>query len=96
MAAPPVAGPGRDHDQALALEGAQQAREVARVEPEAAPQLAHLPAVGPDLPQHARRAQGPVASEEALVEGADALADGSVEAPHPGDHLRIHCLTLVR
>ena len=79
-----------------ASRGAEQAAGVARVEPEAAPQRANLAAVGPDLPQHARLGERAVAREIVIVERADALRHGPVEAADLLDHLGGHCLTLVR
>ena len=87
---------GVDGDHPVALERAQQPAEVARVEPQAGAQRAHLAAVRPDLPQHARLAERPVAGEEVIVERADALGHRPVEAADLLDHGVGHCLTLVR
>ena len=53
---------------------------------EAPAQLPHLRALGADLPQQARLAERAAAPHVLLVESADALGHGPVEAPHPGHH----------
>ena len=85
-----------DAEHAVALERAQQPASVARVELEPGPQRAHLAAVLPDLPQHARLGQRPAAREVVVVERADALGHRAVEAPDLLDHRLGHYLTLVR
>ena len=91
-----VAARRRHGDQPGGLERAQQPAEVARVEPEPRPQRAHLRAVRTDLPQHPRLAERAVARQEVIVERADALRHGAVEAADLLDLLRGHYLTLVR
>src|SRR5207249_75 len=68
----------------------------ARVEPEPRPQQSHLAAVEPDLPQHPRLAERPVAAEEVVVQRPDALRDRPVEATNLLEHRLRHSLTLVR
>lgn len=94
---PPVTGGGRHGHQSRPLEGPQQAAEVARVQVEATAQVAHLGAVGPDLPQHPRLAERSGPGQVVLVEGADALGDEAVEPTHLVDRSIVqHLLTLVR
>jgi hypothetical protein len=69
---------------------------MARVEPEPGPQRPHLAPVRPDLPQHARLGERPLAREEVVVERPDALRHRPVEAANLLDHLGGHYLTLVR
>ena len=81
---------GRHGDQPGGLERAQQPAEVARVQPEPRPQRAHLRAVRADLPQHPRLAERAVTRQEVIVQRADALRHGAVEAADLLDLLRGH------
>ena len=87
-----------DRDEPLALERLQQAGQVSRVEVEVSAQLAHLAVPVVDLVQDAGLRERAGAAEEAVVERADALGDGAVEAAHGGEGCgrRSHSLTLVR
>ena len=78
----------RDRDEPVGLQPAQQPAQVARVEPQAAAQLAHLAARRADLPQHARRAERAAEAEEPGLERAGALGDGAVEAADARDRRR--------
>ena len=91
-----VPGARVDADEPGALERAQQAAEVARVELEARAQPADVAAVGSDLPEHPRLAERPVAREVVVFERADSLRDEPVEAPHLTDRGVGHSLILVR
>jgi hypothetical protein len=92
----PVERVGLDRDQGVGLERAQQPAEIARVEAEVGAQRAYVPPLRPDLPEHARGAERPPASEELVLEGTDPLRDGAVEPAHLRHHRRVHSLTLVR
>ena len=90
----PVARRGLDRDEPGVAEAAQQAAEVARVQPQPRAQRAHVGAAVADLPQDPRLAERPVAREVAVVERADALGHRPVEPADLGD--LVHSLTLVR
>ena len=85
-----VGGPHADADQPVRLERAQQPAEVAGVQAEPGAQRPDVAAVRTDLPQHTGGAERPVPGQVALVERADALRDGPVEPPHPGDGGVLH------
>ena len=95
-----------DRDQPVRFERTEQTAEVAGVEIEPRPQRPHIATVVADLPQHAGGAEWSATLEESIVEGADALRDGPVEAADLRDHRpihavvdscrRAHSLTLVR
>ena len=68
-----VAGARRDGDQPVVVERPQEAAEVAGVEAEPRPQVAHVGAVAADLPEQPRLADRPLAAQEVAVEGADPL-----------------------
>ena len=89
-----------DFDQSVRLERTEETAQVAGVEIEPRPQRTHVATVT-DLPQHPGGAEWSATLEEPVVEGADALRDGPVEAANLGDHRRVraavfHSLTLVR
>ncbi len=83
---PAVAGTRADGDQAGGLERAQQPAEVAGVEIEPGAERADVAATFTDLPQQARLAERALACEVVVVERADPLGHGPVEAPDAGDH----------
>ena len=89
-----------DRDEPLALERLEEAGQVSRVEVEVRAQLAHLVVPVVDLVQDAGLRERAGAAEEAIVERADALSDGAVEATDGGERPGIRCerhsLTLVR
>ena len=88
----PVDGIGRDLDEPVVLECAEETTEVPGIETEAGPERAHVDAVRSDLPENARLAERPLAAEEVLAESADALGDESVEAAYLGDARLTHSL----
>src|SRR4051812_36499523 len=75
---PLVVGIRANRDEARSLERAEEAAEVARVEPELRPQRTHIAAVRADLPQDARLAERPRPREVVVVEGTDRLDDDPV------------------
>ncbi len=93
---PAVARSGLDDDQPRGLERAQQPARIPGIHAQPAAELAHLGAVGADLPQHARLSDGPAATEELLVERAHALGDHAIEGAHARHHRAAHSLTIVR
>jgi hypothetical protein len=93
---PPV-GLARLHDhEPVLLQRPQQPAQVARVQVQPRSQPPDVAAVRPDLPQQARLAEGAVAGQERVVQRADPLRDGPVEAPDLVDHGRVHSLTYIR
>ena len=92
---PLVVVAGADGDQPVGLQGAQEPAQVAGVEVEAGAQPPHVRPLT-DLPQHARLAERAVTGQVLVVERADPLRDGAVEAPDPADGGIVHSLTLVR
>ena len=101
----PVRGARIDLDQTVRLERTEETAQVAGVEIEPRPQRPHIATFVADLPQHAGGAERSATLEEPIVEGADALRDGPIEAANLGDHRPIravidfgrgHSLTLVR
>ena len=94
---PPVPLAGLDRDEARALEGAEHAAEVAGVEREPRAEHTEIAPAGADLPQQPGLSERPVAGEEAIVEGSDALGHEPVEPPHLGHAgVAVHSLTVVR
>ena len=96
---PRVAAADADVYQPLALQRSQHPAHVARIEVQPSAKRAHLGALGPlgaDLPQQARFADRPAAAEKTIVEGADALGNGAIEAPDLLDRRAMHSLTIVR
>ena len=85
-----------DRDQALAFERPQEAAQIAGIEAEPGAQGFGVGALRADLEQDPRLAERPAALEIALIERADRLGDGAVEAANAADRLGIHSLTLVR
>ena len=83
-------------DQPVALERLQEPAQVAGVEVEPRAQVAQVGARLPDLPEHARLAERPVAREVVVVERSDPLRHEPVEAPDASDGLGGHSLILVR
>ena len=74
------------HDQAARLEAAQDAAEIAGVEPEILGDLRRGRLVAMhDLVEHARLAERELALVDALMQQPDALRVETVEAPHGGD-----------
>src|SRR5438067_5996096 len=82
--------------QAFSRQRLGETTDVAGVEPKAPAQLAELRALPTDLVEQARRAQRAVAAEKVVVERADPLGDEPVEAPHLGNLVGQHCLTVVK
>jgi hypothetical protein len=80
----------------LALERAQQAAQIARVEAERVAQRAHIGTADARLENQPRLAQWPAAAEVAPLERADALRDEAVEAADLLNLKGIYYLTLVR
>ena len=78
-----------DLDQTVRLERTEETAQVAGVEIEPRPQRTHVATVVTDLPQHPGGAEWSATLEEPVVEGADALRDGPVEAANLGDHRRV-------
>ena len=76
-----------DADEALLLELAQQPAEVARVQPEASPQLADAGSAAADLEQQTRRPERSTGVEVRLLEHSDALGEGPVEPAQRGQLL---------
>src|SRR5262249_51231241 len=93
---PPVELARDDPDQSVPFERAQEAAEVAGIQPEPAPEATDVAALGADLPQHARFAERALAREIVVVERSDALGDEPVEAAHPAHRGVGHSLILVR
>src|SRR5262249_53256642 len=93
---PSVRAARLDGGEAPALERPEQPADVAGVEGGARAQLADVRTLGADLPEEPGFAEGPAPAEEAVVERADPVGDGPVEAAHASDGGGIHCLTLVR
>ena len=89
---PAVGGAAPDADEPVALEGAQQPTEVPRVQVEPRAEGADVAAVLADLPEHPGLAERAVAGQVVVVQRADALGDGPVEAPDLLEllELRIH------
>ena len=79
-----------DVDEALVLEPAQQAAEVAGVEGEPTAQRPAVGAPGRHLPQQSGGAERPATGQVLLVERADPLGHGAVEAAYDGDRLAVH------
>ncbi len=82
---PAVGRVGRHRHQPLLLQRPQQPAEVARVQPEPVPQRADVEALGADLPEDPGRRQRTAPGQVLVVQHADALGDGAVEAsdlPH--------------
>jgi hypothetical protein len=76
---PPVGRIGDHRDELLALERAQQPRQVARVEAEADSQIADRPCALADLKQHSRLRQRSTLSEVAVAEDPDPLGVVAIE-----------------
>jgi hypothetical protein len=69
-------------DEFLALQRSEETADVPGVEPETPAKISHVGSVWPDLPQQARFAERPCASEEVILECADSLGDGAIESPN--------------
>src|SRR5437667_6375753 len=82
--------------QAFSRQRLGETTDVAGVEPNAPAQVAELRALPTDLVEQARRAQRAVAAEKVVVERADPLGDEPVEAPHLGNLVGQHYLTVVK
>jgi hypothetical protein len=96
-AAAPVDRVGGDRHQSVVLQPSQEAGEVSRVEVEPLAQLAHVRALDAHLEEEARDRERPAEAEEGLVQDADALGPGAVEAAEDdGTGVSSHSLTLVR
>src|SRR5262249_23180461 len=93
---PSVPAARLDGDEALALERPEEPAGVAGVEGEARAPLANRRALGAALPGGPGSAEGPAPTEEPVVERADPVGHGPVEASDAPEGGRIHCLTLVR
>src|SRR5207244_1516622 len=91
-----IAAPRTEPHQAFSCQRFGETTDVSGVEPEVPAQIAEVRALRTDLVQQARRAERAVASEEVIVERADPLRDEPVEAPHLGDLVGRHCLTVVK
>jgi len=90
-AADPPVGPARlDHDETIALQRAQQPAQIARVQVQPRPQLPHVTAVRPDLPQQAGLAERALPGQERVAQHADPLGNGPVEAPDLAHHRLVH------
>ena len=85
-----------DFDQPLCGQRAQQAAQIAGIEPERGAQTAHFRAGEAGLEDQPRLAERPAAAEIAVVEGADAARDKPIEAADLLDRGVGHSLTLVR
>ena len=71
----------RDFCQPLPFQRAQEPAQIPGIETKARAKSLHVDAVGANFEKNARFAQRSVTAEIAVVEGADGLADGAVEAP---------------
>ena len=96
LADPIIVRRGLDPDQVAGDERLDQAAQVPRVESQSRSKRSKLGSPLTDLVEHPGLAQGAVASEEPVFEGAGSLGHQAIEAPDGGDVGRVHRLTLVR